>query len=108
MDDLTSTFGTWRVAWGDLTRLERRQSGGEEPFRDDVKSLPVAGAPGDVGIVINFYARPEKDQKARSGVAGHPFFTLRGFGPEGQPRALPASRRHSLPPSPHLSPPPPP
>ena len=34
----------------------------EEPFRDDEKSLPVAGAPGDVGIVFNFYTRPEKDR----------------------------------------------
>ena len=72
IDDLTSTFGTWRVAWGDLNRLERRQSGGEEPFRDDVKSLPVAGAPGDLGIVFNFYARPEKDQKRRYGENSDP------------------------------------
>src|SRR5260370_2488577 len=63
LDDLTTNFGAWQVPWGDLNRLERRQSGGEEPFRDDVKSLPVAGAPGDLGILFHFYARPEKDSK---------------------------------------------
>ncbi len=88
MDDLTGTFGTWRVAWGDINRLERRQSGGEEPFRDDVKSLPVAGAPGDVGIVFNFYARPEKDQKRRYGVAGHSFISVVDFGPDVQARSI--------------------
>jgi len=88
IDDLNGTFGTWRVAWGEVNRLERRQSGGEEPFRDDLKSLPVAGAPGDVGIVFNFYARPEKDQKRRYGVAGHSFISVVDFGPEVRARSI--------------------
>src|SRR5260370_6172654 len=70
LDDLTTNFGAWQVPWGDLNRLERRQSGGEEPFRDDVKSLPVAGAPGDVGIAFKFFARAEKDQKRPKLVIG--------------------------------------
>jgi penicillin amidase len=101
LDDLTKTFGTWQVAWGDLNRLERRQSGGEEPFRDDVKSLPVAGAPGDVGIVFNFYARPEKDQKRRYGVAGHSFISVVDFGPEIQARSILVFGENADPLSPH-------
>lgn len=101
VDDLSSSFGTWRVPWGDLNRLERRQSGGEEPFRDDVKSLPVAGAPGDVGIVFNFYARPEKDQKRRYGVAGHSFISVVDFGPEVQARSIMVFGENSDPQSPH-------
>jgi acyl-homoserine-lactone acylase len=88
MDELTSKFGTWRVAWGELNRLERRQSGGEEGFRDDVKSLPIAGAPGDLGIVFNFYARPEAGQKRRYGVAGHSFISVVEFGPEVKARSI--------------------
>jgi len=101
VDKLTTTFGTWRVAWGDLNRLERRQSGGEEPFSDDVKSLPVAGAPGDVGIVFNFYARPEKDQKRRYGVAGHSFISVVEFGPQVQARSVLVFGENSDPASPH-------
>lgn len=101
LGDLEGAFGTWRVAWGDLNRLERRQSGGEEPFRDDVKSLPVAGAPGDVGIVFNFYARPEKDQKRRYGVAGHSFISVVDFGPEIQARSILVFGENSDPASPH-------
>ncbi len=101
LDDLTTNFGTWQVPWGDLNRLERRQSGGEEPFRDDVKSLPVAGAPGDVGIVFNFYARPEKDQKRRYGVAGHSFISVVDFGPEVQARSILVFGENSDPSSPH-------
>lgn len=101
MDDLTEKFGTWRVAWGDLNRLERRQSGGDEPFRDDVKSLPVAGAPGDVGIVFNFYARPEKNQKLRYGVAGHSFISVVDFAPEVEARSILVFGENSDPSSPH-------
>jgi acyl-homoserine lactone acylase PvdQ len=101
IDDLTKNFGTWRVSWGDLNRLERRQSGGDEPFSDEVKSLPIAGAPGDVGIVFNFYARPEKDQKRRYGVAGHSFISVVEFGPQVQARSILVFGENSDPASPH-------
>jgi acyl-homoserine lactone acylase PvdQ len=88
VDTLEKTFGTWRVPFGDLNRLERRQSGGEEPFSDSAPSLPIAGAPGDVGIVFNFYARPERGQKERFGVAGHSFISVVDFGPQVQARSI--------------------
>ncbi len=54
--DLNRDFGTWRVAWGEVNRLQRIQSGGElETFSDAKMSLPISGAPGPVGIVNNFY-----------------------------------------------------
>src|SRR5260370_3626979 len=68
LDDLTTNFGAWQVPWGDLNRLERRQSGGEEPFPDDVKSLPVAGAARELGAVVNFFTPTEEAQKRRYGV----------------------------------------
>ena len=88
IDGLEKTYGTWRVPFGDLNRLERRQSGGEESFSDAVNSLPIAGAPGDVGIVFNFYARPERGQKERFGVAGHSFISVVDFGPQVQARSI--------------------
>jgi len=101
VNDLTSSFGTWRVAWGDLNRLERRQSGGAEAFRDDVRSLPVAGAPGDLGIVFNFYARPEQGQKRRYGVAGHSFISVVEFGAEVKARSILVFGENSEPASKH-------
>jgi acyl-homoserine-lactone acylase len=89
MADLNRDFGTWRVAWGDVNRLQRIQSGGElETFSDARPSLPIAGAPGTVGIVNNFYARPEKGQKRRYGVAGTSFVSVVEFGPKVQARSL--------------------
>lgn len=88
LSDLEKNFGTWQVPYGDLNRLERRQSGGEQPFDDAVQSLPVAGGPGDVGIVFNFYARPEKGEKRRYGVAGHSFISVVDFSPQVQARSI--------------------
>ncbi|HEY3136459.1 MAG TPA: penicillin acylase family protein [Blastocatellia bacterium] len=89
MADLTRDFGTWRVAWGEINRLQRIQSGGElETFSDDRPSLPIAGAPGPVGIVNNFYARGEKGQKRRYGVAGTSFVSVVEFGAKVQARSL--------------------
>lgn len=87
--DLTKDFGTWRVAWGDVNRLQRIQSGGElESFSDERPSLPIAGAAGPMGIVNNFYTRPEKGQKRRYGVAGTSFVSVVEFGPQVQARSL--------------------
>jgi penicillin amidase len=88
LGDLAKSWGTWKVAWGDLSRIQRvHTSGSLEPFSDDKPSLPVAGGPGDpIGIVFNFYTPVAKGQKRRYGVAGHSFISVVEFGP--QPRAM--------------------
>lgn len=87
--DLKRDFGTWQVAWGEVNRLQRIQSGGEiESFSDAKPSLPIAGAPGTVGIVNNFYTRPVEGQKRRYGVAGTSFVSVVEFGPKVQARSL--------------------
>ena len=48
----------------------------------------MAGGPGDIGIVFNFYARPEKDQKRRYGVAGHSFVSVVEFGDKIKARSI--------------------
>lgn len=84
LGDLEKSWGTWKVQWGDLTRIQRiHTSGATEPFSDEKLSLPVAGGPGDwVGIVFNFYAPAVKGQKRRYGTAGHSFVSVVEFGPK--------------------------
>ncbi len=88
LGDLARSWGTWKVAWGEINRLQRvHTSGNLEPFSDDKPSLPVAGGPGDpIGIVFNFYSPVARGQKRRYGVVGHSFVSVVEFGP--QPRAL--------------------
>jgi penicillin amidase len=79
MDGLEQTWGGWRVAWGEINRLQRSHSSGREGFSDERESLPVAGGPGPVGIVFNFYTRPQEGLKRRYGVAGHSFVSVVEF-----------------------------
>ena len=79
--DLTKTHGRWKVAWGEINRLQRIPGSqidmqGHGTFRDDQPSLPIAGAPGPLGVVFNFYALPQQGQKRRYGVAGHSFVAV--------------------------------
>ncbi len=90
LGDIAKSWGTWKVAWGEINRIQRvHTSGNQEPFSDDKPSLPVAGGPGDpVGIVFNFYSPVARGQKRRYGVAGHSFVSVVEFGPKAQARSL--------------------
>jgi acyl-homoserine-lactone acylase len=106
LTDLEKQYGTWKVAWGEVNRLQRipgsqinMQGVGE--FRDDLPSLPVAGAPGTVGIVFNFYARPQQGQKRRYGVAGHSYIGVVELGPKMQARTVLVFGQSGDPQSPH-------
>ena len=98
---LEKDFGSWQVPWGEINRLQRTQSGGEEPFSDARESLPVPGGPGPIGIVFNFYARPEKGQKEHFGVAGHSFVSVLDFGPKVQAKSILVFGESADPKSPH-------
>ncbi len=84
--NLEKDWGTWQVAWGEINRLQRVHTSGRELFSDSRPSLPVPGAAGPLGIIFNFYSRPEKDQKRRYGYLGNTYVSVIEFGPE--PRAL--------------------
>lgn len=102
MSQLEKDWGSWRVAWGEINRLQRIQSGGElETFSDAKPSLPIAGAAGPLGVVNNFYTRPEKGQKRRYGVAGTSFVSVVEFGPKVQARSLLVFGQNADPASPH-------
>jgi penicillin amidase len=100
--ELERDWGTWQVAWGEIARLQKVQSGGElEPFSDAKKSLPIAGAPGWLGIINNFYPRQEKGQKRRYGIAGTSFVSVVEFGPQVSARSTLVMSQSSNPDSPN-------
>ena len=102
--DLEGTFGSWAVPWGELNRLQRVQGvlpGGKGPFSDAEPSLAVAGAPGWLGIVFNFYALPQEKQKKRYGLAGHSFVSIVEFGPTIKAKSLLVFGQSADPGSPH-------
>jgi len=78
---LREDFGTWKVAWGDLNRLQRIDESRDEDFDDSKPSLAVSGVNGNDGAVFTFYATPERGQKRRYGVAGGTYISVVEFGP---------------------------
>jgi len=86
LDALEQRFGTWRVEWGDLNRLQRPDESKGEQFDDARPSLPVPGISGSDGAVFTFYAGPAPGQKRFYGVAGATYVSVVEFAP--QVRAL--------------------
>ena len=103
VDDLSKKWGTWKVAWGEINRLQRVHSSGvQEAFSDERPSLPVLGGPGDfVGIVFNFYSPEAKGQKRRYGTVGHSFVSVVEFGRPVRARSLLQFGQSHDPKSPH-------
>ena len=81
INTLERDFGTWKVAWGELSRLQRRDESKDEEFQDSRPSLPVSGVNGNDGAVFTFYAAPVRGQKRRYGVAGGTYISVVEFGP---------------------------
>jgi len=81
INSLERDFGTWRVAWGELNRLQRLDESKDEDFQDSKPSLAVSGVNGNDGAVFTFYSTPERGQKRRYGVAGGTYISVVEFGP---------------------------
>jgi acyl-homoserine-lactone acylase len=99
--DLRKSFGTWRVGWGDFNRLQRINSGGDEPFDDNRPSLGVPGGPSWLGMVFAFNTRTSPGQKRQYGVQGHSYVSVVEFGPEVKARSILVMGETANPKSPH-------
>jgi len=100
---LESDFGTWRVAWGDVNRLQRiHTSGTLEPFRDDKPSLPVPGAPTFTGTIFTFGAHPVEGQKRWYGTSGDTYVAIVEFASRPEARSVLVFGESADPQSPHF------
>ncbi len=89
IDELQRDFGGWRIAWGEINRLQRiHTSGTEERFDDRKPSVPVPGANGATGIIFTFGARRDRGQKRRYGVSGNSYIAVVEFAPRVRARSL--------------------
>ncbi|HYN21874.1 MAG TPA: penicillin acylase family protein [Thermoanaerobaculia bacterium] len=104
-DELQGAWGTWRVAWGEINRLQRTHWSGDEPFSDARPSLPATGGPGWVGIVFNFYVRRgvtlTPEARRRYGFLGNSYVSVVEFGPTVRARSIVYFGQSGDPKSPH-------
>jgi acyl-homoserine lactone acylase PvdQ len=85
---LRTDWDTTLVPWGQVNRLQRTHTSGTEPFNDEAPSLAVPGAPGGLGIVFAFGARPGPDGRHRYGVRGHTWVGIAEFGDRVEARSI--------------------
>jgi acyl-homoserine-lactone acylase len=79
---LEQRFGTWRVAWGEINRLQRLDESKREEFADARPSLPIAGTNGNDGAIFTFYSAGVAGQKRRYGRAGATYVSVVEFAPK--------------------------
>jgi acyl-homoserine-lactone acylase len=101
--ELQNSFGTWKVAWGEVNRLQRvHTSGTQEKFLDSKTSVPIPGANGQTGSIFTFGTRREAGQKRRYGVSGNSYLAVIEFGPQVKRRSLLVFGQSADPSSPHF------
>lgn len=81
LDLLEQRFGTWRVAWGEVNRLQRLDESKREQFDDARPSFPIAGVNGSDGAIFTFYSGGLAGQKRRYGRAGATYVSVVEFAP---------------------------
>jgi acyl-homoserine-lactone acylase len=84
---LKMVYGDWKVAWGEVHRLQRHANVADlakVPFSDKLPSVPTAGLPGSVGVAFTqYYTPPEPGSSTRRkqyGVVGNSFMGVFEFG----------------------------
>jgi len=86
---LQTTYGTWKVAYGDIYRIQRHANVAELidiPFDDAQPSLPCIGSHGPMGVVFTQYYTPSiqipfvKSIKNHYGVVGLTYLGVFEFG----------------------------
>ncbi len=98
---LEDGWGGWRVAWGEVNRVQRPDASGQAAFDDARPSLPVPGAPGWLGSVFTFHTRRAPGGKRGYGVHGNSFVKVVEFGPQVRARSVLTFGQSGHPDSPH-------
>jgi acyl-homoserine lactone acylase PvdQ len=94
VERLERDWGTWRVPYGQVNRLQRLQ-----PFDPAAPSLPVAGGPSAFGQVFAFTGPTVGRQ--RFGTGGNSYVALVEFGPRVRARSVNGFGQSGDPKSPH-------
>ncbi|MCP4219824.1 MAG: hypothetical protein GY765_34650, partial [bacterium] len=98
---LEKNFGTWRVPWGQINRLQRRDLRVNQPFSDKRKSLPVVGAVGWPGTMFHFFSEAQPGQKRRYGTYARGCTAVVEFAPTLRAKSIIPYGQSMDPASPH-------
>lgn len=99
---LEALHGTWRVPYGEITRLQRiHTSGTAEAFSDEKPSLPCPCGAGAFGMICVFNTRRPEGAKRSYGVSGNSYVAVVEFGRKVRAKSLLVFGQSADPRSPH-------
>lgn len=89
LDGLEKRFGTWRVPWGEINRLQRPDEQTAKPFQqpafqDNQVSLAAPGVNGLDGAIFTFYSQGSPGQKRQYGTSGATYVSVVEFAPRAR------------------------
>lgn len=76
---LITNYGTWKVPYGEFTRLQRPQITFTPPYSDGRASLPSAGLPSRAGAIFTFNVESPRQSTKLYGVHDHSFVSVVEF-----------------------------
>jgi penicillin amidase len=106
LDELEKRFGTWRVPWGEINRLQRPDERDLKPFQppafqDSQPSFPVPGVNGVDGAIFTFYSQGSPGQKRQYGGGGASYVSVVEFAPKVRALSIHVFGASGDPASPH-------
>jgi len=102
MDNLQKKYGSWKIPWGQINRLQRISPEIDNLFDDERPSLPVGFASANWGQLPSFVSRSFAGTKKRYGYNGNSFVCAVEFGKKIKARSLLAGGNSGDPASPHF------
>jgi len=100
--ELERDFGTWRVEWGKLNRLQRWDPFRKEAPSDGRPSLPLASVESALGGIFTTWPIAVRGQRRRYSVGGGSYVSIVEFGPTIRARAVHTFGESGNPASPHF------
>ncbi|CAN5645532.1 penicillin acylase family protein [soil metagenome] len=80
VNELTSKFGNWQIAWGTINRFQRITDDIPDQYNDSLPSLPMGFASALWGQIPSYNSKYFAGNKKRYGVSGNSFICAVQFG----------------------------
>lgn len=90
VETLTTDFGTWKMAWGEINRFQRLSDDLNPAYDDDKPSFPVKFASATWGSLAAYGNTAAKTTKKNYGNRGNSFVAAVEFGPTVTAKAVTA------------------
>ena len=100
---LTTDFGSWKTAWGEINRFQRLTGDIVQPFDDNKPSIPVAFPSSTWGSLAAFGMTTRANTKRIYGDRGNSFIAVVDFGPRLTAKSLLAGGESGDPASKHFN-----